>query len=573
MAAIYQKLAANESQPWAPGDVISFTIPPNVPWCDLQKSRIELTIQPTATADTAGGVACLTTPGGAAAFVRDIQIMTTTGQVLELIQGYAQLSQVMQSASCGTETSAYRNFVYGTQNCELFDWLNRSTTGGVQSTIKTRRIYLDLSALTACFKWSTFPNAAVGGLTVQITLNSAEECFKRFDLGGSPISCANLTGGAANVSVTTTNDVDQGVHPMVDSEKDAYSQHFEVGDDVCFLYTAGGNLTAQVQTLTGADYLPANSQMTLSFGTALPDCTGLSVFRSADGAALTCEAAAGDYVDFADYHDIISSPFFIGQNIEMIVQLAGAGAYQTFKRLVADLTLNAGNLRLTFDVPLGVAAAVGFIRGVSAPAIDYSVVDARLRLRTTVPPQAALERIAKEGLRMDLVCTSTATLQVSAGSTVVDWQWVGANYLSRALGFVVVPLHTSGTARYDTRTRGVRSAFSSYRFVVDGQSDPVQPINLSQVRPPFHDANTQRTLQQFAQATDGLTGTLRVLYPGRENFAMFKALNYGGLTKSIASMNCGFTANASAALPALQLRLFTLHLRTLVISANSVEFL
>jgi hypothetical protein len=570
-AAVYQRLAADESAPWSPGDVLSFTIPSTIPWCDLQKSRIELTVQPTATADTAGGVACLTTPAGAAGFVRSIQILTKTGQPLELIQNYATLAMVMQSASCGTETSAYRGFAYGEQRSEIFDWLNRSTTGGVASTIKTRRIYLDLSMLCGVFKWSTWPNAAVGGLVIQITLNDAESVFKRFDLGGSPISCADLTGGAANLSVTTVNDVDQGVHPLIDAERDVMDQHFEVGDDVVFVYTAGGNLTAQVQTLTAADYLPANSRMTLTFGTALPDCTGVSVFRHISDGELTCEALTGTYVDTI-YTSLDSCPFFINQEIQMIVQMGGAGAYQNFKRLVANLTIVGGVVRITFNAALAQADAVGFIRGVSAPEISYSVVDARFRLKTTTPPAAALERIAKEGLKMDIVCVASAALQVAANSTVVNWQLPVANYMSRALAFVIAPVHTGGTARFDTRTRPVRSAFTNYRFVCDGQSDPPLPISLALARPPFHDSNIQRTMQQLSAATDGTTGALRVLYPGRENIAFMKSLNFGGLPRSISGMNCEFVAQAGA-LPALQLFLYTFHLRTLSISANSVEFM
>jgi hypothetical protein len=570
MTAVYQKLAPLEQPNWSPGDVLTFEVPSTIPWCDLTKSRCEFTITPTATPVTAGGVAALTTPAGAAGFVQNIRVSNMQGMVLEEVRDFATLAMCMQSATCGSDTSAYRNFAYGESRFGMFDWIVRDPLGAAATTYMTRRIYLDLSQLLGVFKWATWPNAAAGGLRVQITLNAAEAAFKRYDHGGSPIGCDNIAAGAANFSFTTQNAVDQGVHPMIDFNRSTMEPHFAVGDFVVAVFTETGALTARAQTLTSATYT-ADGRMTLEFAVALPnaDLTGITVFRHASAAALTFQAATGTYVD-TEWTSINACPYFVNQEIACIVQLAGAGAYQQINRYIASITLVGGVVRLTFNAALGVADAEGFIRGIAATAVDYTVVDARMRVRTVMPPVAAMEQLRK-GMSLDIVSHACSALQSPAGATSINYQLPVAGYMTRALAFIVIPVHASGVARFDTRTRGIRSFVDSYRFTCDGQSDPVLPISSAAVRPPVHDANVQRVLAALAAATDGTLGPLRVLYPGRQNWAFMKALNYGGLPRNIAGTNCELACTASAALPALELRLFTVHLRTLEISETGIR--
>lgn len=575
MAAIVDKLMAREQGPWGAGQVITWEVPA-VGFADLTRSRLEWDFTPAPTpADPAGVVAC-TLPAGAAGIVKSIAVTTLTGMPLERVEDYNILAHCVQAAGYGQDVSSYRQLAYGEMRNSLFDLLNRSTTAGTASTYRTKKMFLDLSTLLGVFKWESWPLEATGGLRIQVTLAAAENCMKRFTVGGEVIECDDAAGGAVTITTKAIEPANGAtmnriVYPMIDQGRAATEPHFRVGDNVVFGFTDNtGAIVADVRALTSADYT-SDGRMTLGFTGQLSadPITVVSVFRSPSAAAVTFLAGGGGTGAFPAFTTIADSPWFVGQEVTAVVQTGGAGDYADVASRVASVTLAANATVLTFNPALG-NNQVGFLRGTPATSMGYQITNARFRLRKITPPPAALEAM-KKGIEMDIVTLTTSSFQVASGSLRIDWQIPTPSYMGRALAIITVPTITAGAARFDLRTRGTRSFITSYQYWVDGQSDPLQPISLTAPNPPINDAAYLRTMQHLSAGTDGAFPSLKVLEAGRTNFFMPKPLGAAGTTSNIANKNVRLEANASAGLPAMQMNTFVFHIRRLVIGANSVQ--
>nr|WP_281722910.1 hypothetical protein [Nitrosomonas nitrosa] len=596
--ATFKKLHAEEGGPFSPGDRITFKISPGEGFADLTRSKIELRLTPSAT-----GKVALTLPGGGWSLVKRVEVRVQgLAAPLEQIDDVNRLAFALQCYGFGSDEAAARQLEQREAISDPFQFLNRDFAAAASTTYATKKVYLDLNLL-GVGRYGTWPLAATNGLTIEILLEDAAKCLKDYRVCGPRIPCTIARTGGNYTSATVY--ADARAFPRIDYSR-TEDEDWLATQDVAEAYVYAGQTAATATSLRGTAVSVTRIERSATTG-------GMVLYNTA-APGDDIDAATGylwrrlhvtfDNADGSTYFQtnadmtVENSPFFAGQQITCYVTGSGTTVanvdYTYHDVTIASVTLAGGKVRCTFTAALPNAAGglganvVGFIYGTAAAGVNYSVTEPRLILASVVPDAKQVEALKKQlnkGLQLPIITVLSHRDTVPAGALQHEHVVPTPNYLTRAFAMLTVP-YASGANEFDRSIRGQRDYYSTFRWIVDGQSDPIQAINVSKVYPTLWDNENMRLFDQLracikdnsAQTSGWGAGGLKRIMPNHISWHFPKALNSSGLPRNIAGTRVTLEFRASSALGAYiathgaaesrgtSLATFIFHMRMLTVS-------
>jgi len=577
MSAIMNKLACSTPIPAAPGATVSFQIPAGEGFADLTRSKIELDVQPSAT-----GVPALVTPGGGNSFIQSVEISSLQGgEILERIQNYNILAAAVMEQR-GSNTAAYRELVNRESISDLYQWTN-VPPGGLAASIARRKVFVDLNLL-GLGKWSQCPVAALGGLKIDIVLSAASAVFSQWMLGG-PVSCAGqaVVGGTGVLTLTVANG--EYCYPNVDINTHRKEFPLNVNEQVFVVgqNNTGPDVRGQFTAITYIS--PSNNGsaqgMQISFTAPLAAFddgiyNNFQIYRRSFPVVYTTNTTLTSY----NQTIVQNCPLYIGQRLSVWAGTAANPSEFTGTDLttITAITQNGNNVVITVDTAIAGGAVGGNVCIYAAPIanLNYSVLNARFNLQKLSPPASALAGLSSlKSLAMPII--TCEHIAITQPANMMHWDFNIPTPISyhSALGVIVVPT-LSGSSNYDDSVRGTRQQFGRFRFTVNGQSDPLQPIQTSAMRPTVYDIVCRDFWQQLAAAASQMSpGSLpqqERLQAQRSEWFFAKAFNQDGMPRNIAGLSVSLEVDAvpGYTFVATTLHAYVFHIKTIDINAGQI---
>lgn len=590
-ATIQKQLRAVQGGPFSPGDTLTFQIPAGEGFADLTKSQIELRVTPTSAAAPAVHL-----PAGGWGLISSIIVrIEGLAEPLEQIRDVNRLAAAIKHWTRSTNEVPSRQLVQREAVTEKFQFLSRNL--GSASTLATKKVFLDLDLL-GIGKYKTFPLAATNGLVIELQLAPAASAFREYLIGGPMIPVAQ-PAGAAYESVTL--DASARAFPGIDFARSADENHFDDDDHVAVLGTAT-NYDGDRAQMNRQTFSATTGGMQLHFTAGVggvPTGNDFAVFRDIRIELDTSNPAA--YFETTQDMTLAECPFYHGQRVVMYTRVSFAPPavptnYEASEVVLAAITQSGTKVRCTFATPLAAGArdALAFVRGNPVTDLSYSVTEPRLNLQHLTPSAAMLDSTKEavgRGLILPLMVAMSHSETFPAGATQMSHVIPTPSYMTSALAAITIPT-LSGQTAYDYNVAGWRDYYTQMRWVVDGQSDPLQPVPLQYAWPTIWDSEAIRTFAQLNEAArelgtgGGMFPQMQRIVKNHSHFMFPKPFNSAGLPRSIAGLRVALEVSASSATGALTtpsnvgvkaatsagltFTTFIYHVRRLKISSNGI---
>ena len=505
--ATYEKICAAEAAPYMGRSRMQFYIDPNQQVVDLMNTFVQISLVPTWTAAAAGNLAgdvpACYMKGGSASLIRSIDLQTRSGTLLERVDYPNVLTCALQEMVINGRKEASMSVVEGLgRDCkDGYQFLTPYVGApGPTSAVKACNMRLKLSTILGLFQISEFPIGYTDGLHVSIILENGPNVISQYQVGNpTPFAdFADQSTGQTSVLVSAGK-----VYPAIDYYRRADSDNYKVGDHLIV------SSTGVVNGLLGMHYCMVIAVSMNDYG-----IYSLTVaWTTAAGVAGNGPAAQRDVtVVRAEYQCAISaapgggavhtmltvvgmtpanSIYYVGEPITVAYVWSGHGALKA-NATITGIAANGNNLDITFTPGIADADNSGFDAGaiiygrLMTGGFDFRIDNAYLRLKRTIPTDmvAHASRYSKgfqlpiksyDSFRESFPATQRINTRIQ---TPVD--------LHNALAILSIPVLNSGGAGYDANIRGNRDFYTSYRWTVDNESSPLQPIECVKKWPAVH---------------------------------------------------------------------------------------
>ena len=564
--ASYVKYAADEAGPHAPGDTITFRLPPNG-FADFTRSFIEfdLTVADT-DATVPGAVHSFYLPAGAKGLIRNVMVrIPAVGEALEQVMNFNVLANAIQTAVVGPDEESYYELTEKLAKRDPFPLFSRQTGTGTDSAQQTIRVRIDLGEL-GIGAVETFPLVATNGLEITVELEQAARCLEEY-IFAKPRSIEEKGAGGAVTVVAQA----AAAYPVVDYGKTTNDQPIRVGEHYAFIWTDSATLKHATRQPVASLTATLDQKFTATFATAYTPAAATTDSIMVP-APITWTPVDADHIETTNAMALADSPFFVGMAIKVVYTDGTTKEVDTF---ITEVLLVATKVRITLNDAMDAAGTNHVIYGLPADSVTYSLANARFRCMHVqpLPNQAeAVLRAAKSaaGIPIDII---TARNYAEGFGAVARFQAKVPTpiQLTRALAILSVPVGNDGANTYDNRIRGLRALWSSFKFEVNGKSDPLQALDTSNLRPLESDIEVARALDQLHYASSMKHGRLRRIMHNRSQWMWAKPLNTSGVPRNVAGQNVHLEVELSGTSPAFMLNSFTYHFRRLLISSEGVQ--
>ena len=401
--------------------------------------------------------------------IRDSRVMTGSGRVLDELQGVNILAAAKNAFAKNDSSRAGRRLV------ELADapLLTKSKTTGTDSSYDQFKFTMPLQSTSlGAFAIDEFP-AFKDGLKCEFLLDENTVAVQE-NLINRGYTCEDFAGAAQT---------------FVQLSEAVRGEPFQVGDRVVVSWA--GPLDYEDVEIASVDYSGKfpRIEFTSSPGNAGTE-SGVVIQRR----DLTPESPAVSSTTMDFVGSSATSPLYVGMSMRVLYNDGGTPRSADVKVTELDTAgASAGNYRITFAPALtGGAFETPEIRTIPSSAPVWQISDLSLEL-ATMPPD---EKMAKASSMEFPVVSCVNIREMVQPALYNELTLPSSDFMMAARSIMSIPIDMSKPYS-DYRLKGLRDDFIRYAYLVDGQSDPLQPIDVSRAVSPYHFSTLAEAFSQI----------------------------------------------------------------------------
>lgn len=455
-----QKFIPVEGQgPFSERQRIQFEIPKSAGVIDLASASLVGKVQITSSTNTVANTqADWRLRDGVVDCIRDCRVMTGSGRVLDELQGVNILAAAKNAFAKNDSSRAGRRLV------ELADapLLTKSKTTGTDSSYDQFKFTMPLQGTSlGVFAIDEFP-AFKDGLRCEFLLDENVVAVQE-QLLNRGYTCADFAGAAQT---------------FVQLSEAVRGEPFQVGDRVVVSWE--GTFDYEDVEISSIDYSGKYPRIEFTSTPGNPGTESGVVIQRRDIVPKS-PAVSSTTMDFEG--SAATSPLYVGMAIKIMYNDGGNPTSEDVKITeVGTAGAAAGSYRITFAPPLaGGAFATPEIRTVASSAPAWQISDLSLEL-ATMPPDG---KMAKASSMEFPVVSAVNFREMVQPALYNELSLPSSDFMASARAIMSIPIDMSKNYS-DWRLKGLRDDFIRYAYLVDGQSDPLQPIDVSRAVSPYH---------------------------------------------------------------------------------------
>lgn len=454
-----QKFIPVEGQgPFSARQRIQFEVPKAAGVCDLASASLVGKIQITASTPTVANTQALYyLRDGVVDTIRDCRVMTGSGKVLDELQSVNVLASAKNAFAHNDSTISGRRLV------ELAEapLLTLSRTTGTDSSYDAKKFVMPLQSTSlGVFAIDEFP-AFRDGLRVEFLLDENTAAVQE-RLINRAYTCEDFAGAGQN---------------YVELSQAIRDEPFAVGDTVVVSWE--GAFSYAEPEIIAIDYTSKFPRITFDVALANGGANTGVVIQHRD-IAPEDPAPSSSTMDFPG--SAADSPFYVGAPLKIFYDDSGTPTSANVKVTeVGTAGAAAGFYRITFAPSLGGAVfASPAVRSVPSSGVQWQLSDLSLEI-ATAPPDEKMMRASSFEFPV-VSCMNIREMVQPALYNELSLPITEFMESARAIMTIPIDMSKSGS---EWRLRGLRD-FERYAFLVDNQSDPLQPIDVSRAVSPYH---------------------------------------------------------------------------------------